>query len=317
MSIFAINQECYSHKNEVLIEGWRIIERLPFQKSPIRFLSAYFSGECSKNMEQETINQTEMKRHLVNNKERDFLTSQELRNLLSIRDFTNPEEGPHVFQQIIGQLKSWSESSIGQTHLCRGPKICNVHNEFDLFNIPEGSSERSPQYTYYVDSQHVLRAHTTPVISYHLEFLTDNLNVQNLAVLSPGICFRKTKEGPLKTGTPHKVDLWLLSRFQMLSEESLKELLNNIMKKFLPSYQYNLDPVHYPYVRGALGLSAFKDSTEKKSPVKLLSAGIVRSEILENLNLQAHFKSALVIGLGLERFAMMMQNLCDINAFRQ
>ncbi len=108
--------------------------------------------------------------------------------------------------------------------VAQGPEIETDFYNFTALNIPQNHPARAMHDTFYVDDQHLLRTHTSPVQIHYLEH-----NEPPLKVIAPGRVYRCDSD---VTHTPmfHQVEgLWIGEK---VSFADLKGVVADFLKRF-------------------------------------------------------------------------------------
>jgi phenylalanyl-tRNA synthetase alpha chain len=108
--------------------------------------------------------------------------------------------------------------------LATGPEIEDDYHNFTALNIPESHPARAMHDTFYIDKNHVLRTHTSPV---QVRYMKDNQ--PPLKVISPGRVYRVDSDA---THSPmfHQVEgLWVDKNVNFAN-------LKGIVQDFLHSF---------------------------------------------------------------------------------
>ena len=89
----------------------------------------------------------------------------QLRRDLGLRDLSDPAEGPHAVQILIGQAvgrlcRAWD----CELRWCSGPRIVPVADNYDRLGYPAEAITRDARYTRYVDAGNMLRSHSSAMI---------------------------------------------------------------------------------------------------------------------------------------------------------
>src|SRR3989344_2749976 len=83
---------------------------------------------------------------------------------LKMPDLSRAEESP--INELVGRILKIPR--FADFDKIQVPEIVSAEISFDLFNFPKNHPARSSSDTYFVDSRHILRTHTTVMWYYHL-----------------------------------------------------------------------------------------------------------------------------------------------------
>lgn len=186
-----------------------------------------------------------------------------------------------------------------------GPEIETEYYCFDALNIPKHHPARDMQDTFYTDTGHVLRTHTTSVQARELQ--KGGLPVK---VASFGRAYRNETEDASHQALFHQFELvWIekgltLANLMGLISHILKELYGRRRKvRFVPKY--------YPYTEPSLGPQIDCGFCKGKGCpacggagwVTIAGAGMVHRNVLREFNYNPDEVSGFAFGLGTARLA--------------
>lgn len=200
-----------------------------------------------------------------------------------------------------------------------GPEIESVYYNFDALNIPESHPARDDWDTLYVNSEIVLRTHTSPVQIRAME-----KHGAPLYILCPGKAYRHDNPDSTHATMFHQVEG--LAVDTDISFADLKGTLDYFAKKFFGDrIKTNFSPSFFPFTEpsGELAISCVFCGGEgcrvcKESGwVEVMGCGMVHPEVLRHGGIDPERYSGWAFGLGVERFAMMKYDINDIQLFHQ
>jgi phenylalanyl-tRNA synthetase alpha chain len=200
-----------------------------------------------------------------------------------------------------------------------GPEIESVYYNFDALNIPESHPARDDWDTIYVNSETVLRTHTSPVQIRAME-----KHGAPLYILCPGKAYRHDNPDSTHATMFHQVEG--LAVDTDISFADLKGTLDYFAKKFFgDKIKTNFSPSFFPFTEpsGELAISCVFCGGEgcrvcKESGwVEVMGCGMVHPEVLRHGGIDPERYSGWAFGLGVERFAMMKYDINDIQLFHQ
>jgi phenylalanyl-tRNA synthetase alpha chain len=120
-----------------------------------------------------------------------YLDPVQLQRDLGIRDLSEPAEGPHAIQVLIGQAVEGLARAWGcEVRWCRGPRIVPVTDNYDRLGYPAGAVTRDARYTRYVDAARVLRSHASAMIPPALRRLARQPG-DDVLLACPGMVYRR------------------------------------------------------------------------------------------------------------------------------
>jgi phenylalanyl-tRNA synthetase alpha chain len=139
----------------------------------------------------------------------------QLRRDLGMQDLSDPVEGPHAIQILIGQaVEGLARAWNCEVRWCRGPRIVPVADNYDRLGYPAEAITRDARYTRYVDAGRMLRSHSSAMIPPALLRLARQRG-GDVLLACPGMVYRRDAIDWQHTGTPHQLDLWRITRRAM------------------------------------------------------------------------------------------------------
>lgn len=200
-----------------------------------------------------------------------------------------------------------------------GPEVETVYYNFDALNIPESHPSRDDMDTLYVDSQTVLRTHTSPVQIRAMEKYG-----APLYIIIPGKCYRH--DNPDSTHSPMFHQIEGLAIDTDITFADLKGTLDYFAKKlFGEKVRTRFSPTFFPFTEpsGEVAISCvFCDGQgcricKESGWIEGMGCGMVHPEVLRHGGLDPERYSGWAFGLGIERYAMAKYDINDIQLFYQ
>jgi len=203
--------------------------------------------------------------------------------------------------------------SIGYA-VAEGPEIESDFYNFTALNIPEDHPARAMHDTFYIDEQHVLRTHTSPIqIRYmqahmakykHLETMPD------IRIIAPGRVYRVDSDA---THSPmfHQVEgLWIGER---VSFADLKGVIADFLKCYFETddMQVRFRPSFFPFTEP----SAEIDMSWKGGWLEIGGCGMVHPNVLKHVGIDSEKYIGFAFGMGVERLAMLRYGVNDLRLF--
>ncbi len=198
--------------------------------------------------------------------------------------------------------------------VAEGPDIETDFYNFTALNIPEDHPARAMHDTFYIDDQHVLRTHTSPIqIRYmqahhgkyqHLETMPD------IRVIAPGRVYRVDSDA---THSPmfHQVEgLWIGER---VSFADLKGVIADFLMCFFETsdMQVRFRPSFFPFTEP----SAEIDMNWKGGWLEIGGCGMVHPNVLKHVGIDSERYTGFAFGMGVERLAMLRYGVNDLRLF--
>lgn len=186
-----------------------------------------------------------------------------------------------------------------------GPEIESDFYNFTALNIPENHPARAMHDTFYIDPQHVLRTHTSPVQVRYME-----LHQPPLKIISSGRVYRFDSDA---THSPmfHQVEgLWV---DEEISFANLKGVVQGFLQRFFErdDLQVRFRPSFFPFTEP----SAEMDMSWNGGWLEIGGCGMVHPNVLKHVNIDSEKYLGFAFGLGVERLAMLRYGVNDLRQF--
>jgi phenylalanyl-tRNA synthetase alpha chain len=186
-----------------------------------------------------------------------------------------------------------------------GPEIESDFYNFTALNIPENHPARAMHDTFYIDPQHVLRTHTSPVQIRYME-----ANRPPLKIISPGRVYRFDSDA---THSPmfHQVEgLWV---DEEVSFANLKGVVQDFLQRFFErdDLRVRFRPSFFPFTEP----SAEMDMSWNDGWLEIGGCGMVHPNVLKHVNIDSEKYLGFAFGLGVERLAMLRYGVNDLRQF--
>ena len=186
-----------------------------------------------------------------------------------------------------------------------GPEIERDFYNFTALNIPENHPARAMHDTFYIDPQHVLRTHTSPVQIRYME-----AHQPPLKIISPGRVYRFDSDA---THSPmfHQVEgLWV---DEEISFANLKGVVQDFLQRFFErdDLRVRFRPSFFPFTEP----SAEMDMSWNGGWLEIGGCGMVHPNVLKHVNIDSEKYLGFAFGLGVERLAMLRYGVNDLRQF--
>ena len=238
-----------------------------------------------------------------------YLDSVQLQRDLGMRDLSDPAEGPHAIQILIGQAVEGLARAWGcEVRWCRGPRIVPVADNYDRLGYPAEAITRDIRYTRYVAAGHMLRSHSSAMIPPALRRLADQPS-GDVLLACPGIVYRRDAIDWQHTGTPHQLDLWRITRRAMRNTD-MDQMIAILLGTLTPGLPYRQQPRAHPYTRHGRQV----DVRHNGRWVEVWECGLAHPGVLAAAGLGG--RSGLALGMGLDRLLMLVKQIPDIRLLR-
>lgn len=235
-----------------------------------------------------------------------------LARALSIRDLTDPAQGPHSMQHLVGAIVHALEHTWGcTTQVHRASPVVTVADNYDRLHYAPDVGARDARYTRYVSDTRVLRTQTSAMIPPVLRSMV-GAPPEDLLIACPGMVYRRDSIDRLHTGEPHQIDLWRVRSGPPLTQGDLTTMIAAVVAAVLLDVEVRWTATEHPYTLGGLQI----DVRDGDAWVEIGECGLALPAILAEAGLDASRVSGLAMGLGLDRILMLRKGLRDIRLLR-
>lgn len=243
---------------------------------------------------------------------RSLLSESALARALSIRDLTDPAQGPHAMQLLVDAVvvaleRAWACA----TRVHRGSPVVAVADNYDRLHYPPDAVARDARYTRYVSESHVLRTQTSAMIPPLLRSIAQ-APPSDVLLACPGIVYRRDSIDRLHTGEPHQIDLWRVRSGPALTRDDLAAMIAIVVGAVLPGAELRWTDTEHPYTHGGLQI----DVRDSDAWIEIGECGLALPAILAEAGMDPSRGSGLAMGLGLDRVLMLRKRLGDIRLLR-
>jgi phenylalanyl-tRNA synthetase alpha chain len=233
----------------------------------------------------------------------------QLQRDLDVRDLSEPAEGPHAVQVLVGQaVEGLSRAWDCEVRWCRGPRIVPVADNYDRLGYPAEAITRDARYTRYVDAGRMLRSHSSAMIPPALRRLARQPS-DDVLLVCPGIVYRRDAIDWQHTGTPHQLDLWRITQRAMRNTD-MDQMIAILLGALAPGLPHRQQPRTHPYTLDGRQADVYQDGRW----VEVWECGLAHPRVLAAAGL--HGRSGLALGMGLDRLLMLVKHIPDIRLLR-
>ncbi|UXI17667.1 Pancreatic lipase-related protein 1 [Sarcoptes scabiei] len=225
--------------------------------------------------------------------------------------------------------------------------VVDLWQNFDSILVPKDHISRSRTDSFYVDSQHVLRSHTSAHQSQCFRYFSDRNNDEPIKFCIVGDVYRRDEVNNTHHAIFHQAEIVRLysgKDFQFLSSKDMFDqsndsrmedcqehhrpevikVLESQLKSTVESYikslfneekiQMRWIPAFFPFTHPSWELEIkFSKDEQTAKWLEILGCGVIEQKILDRDGLSTRIGWAL--GLGLERIAMLKYSIPDIRLF--
>jgi phenylalanyl-tRNA synthetase alpha chain len=205
-----------------------------------------------------------------------------------------------------------------------GPLIETDRNNFTALNIPADHPSRDMQDTFYIDKDHVLRTHTSPV-----QIRTMESEKPPIRVIAPGSVFRCDSD---ISHSPNFHQMEALCIDRKVSLADLKGMISFFVRElFGKNTQIRFRPSFFPFTepsaevdctcpickgKGAVGTTSCR-MCKSTGWIEIGGSGLVNPKVLEFVGLNSEEWQGFAFGFGIERMAIIKYGIDDIRLFSE
>jgi len=197
-----------------------------------------------------------------------------------------------------------------------GPEIESDYYNFEALNIPSDHPARAMHDTFYVDSETVLRTHTSPVQIRIMKNKTPPIRV-----IAPGRVYRCDSD---VTHTPmfHQVEGFMVDKD--ISFANLKSVLHDFLNAFFErDFDVRFRPSYFPFTEpsaevdiqcvmcGGNGCRVCSHT----GWIEVLGCGMIHPQVFANVGVDNEIYTGFAFGIGVERLAMLRYGINDLRLF--
>lgn len=242
-----------------------------------------------------------------------YLTPEELHRALTLRDLSDPAQGPHGIQVLLDDVVAALSRAWGSTvRTVRTPPVVSVRDNYDRLGYDSADVTREARYTRYVSSTTMLRSHTSADVPTALEAYADPAGPVDELVVVPGLVYRRDVVDRTHVGEPHQVDLWRVRSVPDTDPADLEAMLELLVGAVLPGARWRTEPAEHAYTVSGRQLDVHHDGQW----LELAECGLIHPAVLGGAGLDPDRWSGLALGMGLERALMLRKGIPDIRYLR-
>ncbi|NNG41116.1 hypothetical protein HJ588_17800 [Flexivirga sp. ID2601S] len=251
------------------------------------------------------------------------LSTTQLIDALLIRDLTDPGQGPHAMQQLLGALvESVRELARCPVIQLRESALVSTAANYDALGYAPSDITRSERYSRYVSSSVMLRSHTSamlpPALARHLE----RGGPADALYAAAGLAYRRDAIDRTHTGEPHQLDLWRVTR-SPVHRDDLVATLGAVAGVALPGCEWRVVDSPHSYTEGGLQLDVRRTDASGGGPgagqgewLELAEGGLIAPWLLRRAGLSPAEWAGVAVGIGLDRALMLRKSIGDIRLLR-
>ena len=225
----------------------------------------------------------------------------------SLPGYALPKGNIHPLEHVTDEIKSIFQS-IGFS-VAYGPEIDDDYHNFEALNVPKHHPARDMQDTFFIDSDIVLRTHTSNV-QIHLMENQD----PPLRHICCGRVFRNEAVSYKSFCLFHQVEGLVINESSSFAE--MKGTLEYFAKEmFGKDTKMRFRPSYFPFTEPSAEVDIWNDKLDQW--MEILGCGMVNPNVLENVGYDSEKYQGFAFGMGIERIAMIKYGIRDIRQFYQ
>ena len=254
---------------------------------------------------------------------KNYLTPSALQVALSLRDLSDPAQGPHAMSLLLAEIITALERRWGipvETHRL-SPLVATADN-YDRLGYSPDDVTRDSRYSRHVSPTVMLRSHTSAGVPALLDSLRQEMGYYDRLHAVPGLVYRKDAIDRTHVGSPHQVDLWRLKARGLLGSAELDQMMAAVVEAVLPAsvypdVQWRAIPATHHYTDSGRQLDVLVTQPDgSREWLELAECGPVAAQVLRGSGLDPRRWAGLALGLGLDRALMLRKGIRDIRLLR-
>ena len=231
---------------------------------------------------------------------------------LSLRDLTDPAQGPHAMQVLLDEIvhalaAAWS----AEVRVHRALPVVSARDNYGRLYYPPDGVAREARYTRWLGRDVLLRTQTSAIVPPALDALAGDPTWRDVLLVCPGLVYRRDCIDRHHVGEPHQVDLWRIRRGPALAAADLAGMVDAVAAAALPGWRTRAALAAHPYTTGGLQI----DASDGSEWLEIGECGLAAPRVLADAGLGGA-TSGLAMGLGLDRLLMMRKGIPDIRLLR-
>jgi phenylalanyl-tRNA synthetase alpha chain len=237
------------------------------------------------------------------------ISKKALSNYLAIPDLTQSPQ-PHaikmVYENIVAYMRAAHPTS--DVTVYRKDPIVTVRDNYDNLRISKDNISRSSTYTHYVDTDHVLRTHTSAHLPGILRELSTRSDWTDVVILLPGLAYRRDVSDKKHVSEVHMLEMWRVvknSNHPTVTKDDLLEVVHGVAATAAPGWNLRIENSPHPYTKEGIEVNAVNGDRD----IEILECGLINDVILEAAGLDPTAYSGWALGMGLDRLVMTLKNI--------
>ena len=225
----------------------------------------------------------------------------------SLPGYALPKGNIHPLEHVTDEINSIFQS-IGFS-VAYGPEIDDDYHNFEALNVPKHHPARDMQDTFFIDSDIVIRTHTSNVQIH----LMENQDPPHRHICC-GRVFRNEAVSYKSFCLFHQVEGLVINESSSFAE--MKGTLEYFAKEmFGKDTKMRFRPSYFPFTEPSAEVDIWNDKLDQW--MEILGCGMVNPNVLENVGYDSEKYQGFAFGMGIERIAMIKYGIRDIRLFYQ
>jgi phenylalanyl-tRNA synthetase alpha chain len=195
-----------------------------------------------------------------------------------------------------------------------GPNLDTDFYNFESLNFPKDHPARDMQDTFYVDSEYLLRTHTSNV-----QVRVMQQNRPPIRIISPGRCFRNESISARSHVMFHQVEAVYIDKKVTFADllATMDEFWNKLFEKDIKTrYRPSYFPFVEPGMEGDISCTMCSGKgcrlCKHSGWLEVIGAGMIHPNVLQSGGIDPEEYSGYAWGLGLERLSLLYYDIPDI-----
>ena len=186
-----------------------------------------------------------------------------------------------------------------------GPEVEDDFHNFTALNIPEDHPARAMHDTFYLDTGHVLRTHTSPV-----QIRAMRSEGAPIRIIVPGRVYRCDYD---QTHSPMFTQVEGLAVDTGISFANLKSMLYEFVSSFFErEVELRFRPSYFPFTEPSAEVDVRSESGKW---LEILGCGMVHPNVFRHVGVDPEKFTGYAFGMGVERLAMLRYGVGDLRRF--
>jgi phenylalanyl-tRNA synthetase alpha chain len=186
-----------------------------------------------------------------------------------------------------------------------GPEVEDDYHNFSALNFPEDHPARAMHDTLFLESDLLLRTHTSPV-----QVRAMREKGAPIRLIAPGRVYRCDSD---PTHTPMFTQVEGLAVDRGISFSNLKSVLYEFVSLFFErDVRLRFRPSYFPFTEPSAEVDVMSESGRW---LEILGCGMVHPNVLRNVDIDPEEFTGYAFGMGVERLAMLRYGVDDLRLF--